>query len=80
MPRSVPTSTKAPKRVVKRTGAYLVEHKDGIKNNLILGLSGATAMSMILITAISKTRDAYLEEKGLTEDFNTWLTAEPDAE
>ena len=54
------------------------ENKDSIKNTTIVCLATTTALSIVLVKAVSATRDDYLEKKGLTKDFYDYLTADED--
>lgn len=54
----------------------IVEKKDVIKNYAIIGLAGTAALGWMAFAGASRTRDVYLAEKELTEDFSNWLTPE----
>lgn len=56
------------------------ENKDTVKNTTIAVLATTSVVGYLLLKAVSVTRDDYLESKGLTQDFDDYLTAEEDEE
>lgn len=64
------------KKVPGKLKAHWNENKDSIKNTTIVCLATTTAVGYVLLKAVSTTRDDYLEQKGLTEDFYNYLTSE----
>ena len=68
------------KAIPSKLKAHWNENKDSIKNTTIVCLATTTALSIVLVKAVSATRDDYLEKKGLTKDFYDYLTSEEDEE
>jgi hypothetical protein len=68
------------KAIPSKLKTHWNENKDSIKNVTIVALATTTAVGYVLIKAVSKTRDDYLERKGLTQDFSDYLLSFEDDE
>lgn len=63
------------KKIPSKIQAGWIEHKDTIKTSTIIVLATTTTMNYLLLKAISVTRNDYLDKKGLTDDYNEYLTS-----
>ena len=55
---------------------YIVAHKEPLKTNALIITTSLCVISYGIIKGTARTRDMFLAEKGLTDEFTTWLTPE----
>ena len=68
------------KAIPSKLKKHWTENKDMLKNTAIITLATTTVVGYVFLKAVSVTRDDYLEKKGLTEDFDEYLTTFEDFE